>query len=48
MSDLLTTSIRTICSWCLALIHDGALVDGRVSHGLCLTCARKLEEEIAR
>lgn len=41
------TAIRTLCSWCGCLIHDGALIDGRVSHGCCDACLAKLEKAIA-
>jgi hypothetical protein len=27
--------VRTICAWCKRVLHDGILVHGNVSHGIC-------------
>lgn len=39
-------AIRTTCAWCHALICDGALVNGKESHGICKACASDMEQEI--
>lgn len=31
--------LRTLCAWCGVLLYDGALVNGRESHGICSACA---------
>lgn len=38
-------AVKTVCAWCKALISDGPLVNGRVSHGVCLACLAAMEEE---
>ena len=32
------TKIKTICSECGDLVHDGVTVNGAVSHGFCDRC----------
>lgn len=34
----MAAKIKTICSECGDLIHDGKTIDGRVSHGFCDRC----------
>ena len=31
----------TVCAWCGALISDGLLPDGYLSHGICSECTAK-------
>jgi hypothetical protein len=31
-------TICTVCAWCGALISDGLLPDGYLSHGICPDC----------
>lgn len=46
IADLKTPKqVKTICSWCKALIHDGETIDGRISHGICEPCAAEMEED---
>ena len=37
--------VRTVCTYCRALIHDGVLVDGRESHGACKACCDRIRQE---
>ena len=39
-------AIKTLCAWCGALVTDGELVNGRVSHGMCASCEKKVIAEI--
>jgi len=38
-------AVRTVCAWCKALIHDGVLVDGRESSGICPACSVKVRAQ---
>lgn len=35
--------MKVICAWCGFLIRDGGLP---ISHGLCLPCRAKLEQDL--
>ena len=38
----LAAAVRTACAWCQRLISEGALLDGRVSHGIYAGCRDQL------
>lgn len=35
-----SAQVRTRCAWCDVLLHDGALINGKESHGICPQCAQ--------
>jgi hypothetical protein len=35
--------VKTVCAWCKTIITEGVLVNGNVSHGICVACAKKQE-----
>jgi len=37
--------VKTICAWCMVLLRDGKLVDGKVSHGICPKCKKEVLKE---
>ena len=40
--------IKTVCCECQAVIHDGPVINGRVSHGYCQKCAAAILADIER
>ncbi len=38
--------MKTICAWCGKLIKAGSDSLGRVSHGICKSCAVVVEDEL--
>jgi len=37
--------VKTVCAWCMVLLRDGKLVDGKISHGICLKCKKAVLKE---
>ena len=37
---LVKENMITVCAYCKAFIKDDGVKDGKVSHGLCLICAK--------
>src|SRR5437016_8530328 len=37
---------KVVCSWCGVVIYRGSKPDAVITHSICPTCVRKIEEEM--